>query len=154
MNVKQYIESHKMNIRYCEVVIDREGNIIEACPGHQQCLINLYAESLSVNYDQAVSMIPLEVSPVSYLVEKLGYISLWYDYAYIPNNLTKSQLKSLKELQIVGQITDVLNVVNTKEASKYEYFNNTRSLVESEIPSAEYFYFIDGKLIVREPTSY
>ena len=93
MNVENYINKHT-DINYCEAIIHPDGTIEDARPSHIEALI-LYSNETK---DELSEKMPMEASPISWLVDYTGCVSLWYDTCLLPETLNSLQLSTIKEL--------------------------------------------------------
>lgn len=97
---KEFIENYP-HIYYCEVVIKPNGEIVEAIPSHQECLIRLFG----VPREELREMIPFSDSPIAWLIRKTECVSVWYASQMLPfEEITKEQEYVLNELEKHGKI--------------------------------------------------
>lgn len=101
MTASEFIAQHT-GICYCEVVIDPDGNIEYAIPGHVYKLIEVARESR----DELDRMMPMRAAPLHWLIEHTGYGSVWYDQFILPYRYTNAQVQALQELCDAGIIAD------------------------------------------------
>lgn len=92
-SVIDFIANHH-HIRYCEAVIDKNGLIEYAVPSH---LFKLVAVS-GKTYDEINEMMPLDASPIHWMVNYTGYISVWTKGYINPASPTLEQFKTLVAL--------------------------------------------------------
>ena len=69
-------------IQYCEIIITKDGDIIEATPSHMVALTELYCKEFQVTEDKLREfMISNGICPIEFMVERLQCVSLWYYFA-------------------------------------------------------------------------
>lgn len=78
---KKFIETYH-HIRYCEIVIKPDGEIVKAIPSHIECLIKL----LGLPRETIHQLMPISDSPISWLIRKTNCVSVWYDFQLLPYN--------------------------------------------------------------------
>ena len=71
-NIDDFIKTHN-HINYCEAIIYPDGDITYAVPSHQMALLNI----MSLPIEDAGHLIPLEASPVHWLIDQSRCISVW-----------------------------------------------------------------------------
>lgn len=98
-DVYTFIKEHHY-INYCEAVIDKEGMVEYAIPNHLGVLIRATGETVDDIYDK----MPLIASPIHWLVEYTGYVSIWSNGCILPKNITEKQEYSLKQL-VLNELT-------------------------------------------------
>ena len=92
-------KTHRENfINYLEVIILEDGEIVYAVPSHQQKLIELYCKKHNVTPRELQEIIPLQESPIDWLIYNLGVISVWYEFIYRPKEITDKQKEALERL--------------------------------------------------------
>lgn len=99
------IETHKKTfIHYFEVILCRDGTVVYAVPSHQEKLIAIACEKLSVTREQLSDMCPPEYYGgfMEWLCKITGCCALWEDYAIFPKFLTVSQKITLLKLTDAG----------------------------------------------------
>ena len=71
MNPQQFIDMTKLHskewIRYCEILINEQGNILLARPSHMERLILYMMEIEKINRQDVFKLIPFECSPLYYI---------------------------------------------------------------------------------------
>lgn len=112
---------------YCEAVILPNGEIEYAVPAHVFYLEALYlkCEPIQIQINprlqyQLQTEMPIEASPLHWLVDKLGVVSVWYNSLVCPMNITKAQIQTINQLIGVKAISSRLNVVVSVEAQFLE----------------------------------
>ena len=97
------IDTHKKTfINYLEVIITPDGTIEYAVPSHQEKLIRIATDKLSLSRKELYDMCPMEYmfDVASWLCNITGCVSVWNDrYVGTPN---KNQLASLRMLKNEG----------------------------------------------------
>lgn len=97
------LETHKQNfVNYLEVIITPDGTVEYAVPSHQEKLIKIATDKLSVSRQELYSMCPTEYlfDVVTWLCDITDCLSVWNDrYVGRPN---KSQLAALRMLNDGG----------------------------------------------------
>jgi hypothetical protein len=110
MNIEQkrsFVLSQPFNVaihkktftNYLEVIIDESGKVHYAVPSHQEKLIKLCCEKLSITRDELNDLCPKEYycDFISWLTMTSGAVSVW-DSFYI-GKANKLQLMALKKLK-------------------------------------------------------
>ena len=98
-DVYTFIKEHN-HINYCEAVIDKDGLIEYVSPNHVKTLIRSTGETEEEIYDK----MPIWESPIHWLVEYTGYISVWSNGCLFPSSITKEQEYTLKQL-VLNRLT-------------------------------------------------
>lgn len=93
--IVKYLEEHKNDYDYTEAIIAPNGMLEYANIGHQ----NELAKLAKIPVDAIWDMMPISANALSWLVEYTGHVSLWSEFAYIPENYTKEQLQTISILQ-------------------------------------------------------
>lgn len=97
------IETHKKTfVNYLEVVITPDGTIEYAVPSHQEKLIRIATEKLSVSRRELYDMCPIEYmfDVTKWLCKITGYVSVWDNFfCGYPN---KDQIAALRMLRDEG----------------------------------------------------
>ena len=94
-----YVRAHQDEfIHYCEILISPTGDVVLARPSHQEAIIRIAQEILNVDRDTLYDIVSLEFSPLSYFMDRFGYIMVWYDLARTPFKITDQQKETLKLL--------------------------------------------------------
>lgn len=104
-NVDEYIAQHN-HINYCEAIVFKNGDVMDVRPSHQETLVRLAARHYGVTRDELYSMIPIEASPLHWIVEDLGLVALWYDFAVVPYDMSDEQVATIKKLQECNILSD------------------------------------------------
>lgn len=87
-------------INYCEIIIDKDGKIIIANPSHTEAMLKLTGETKEIIYNK----MPIYASPIHWFVKYLNYVSVWFNFQLIPENLTFAQYETLNLLEQNGFI--------------------------------------------------
>lgn len=98
------IEKHKATFpHYLEVVIDADGKITYAVPSHQEKLIKLACDKLSVTRDELKVLCPREYyfDFLKWLCLLTGAMSVWDDWCEY-GNPTAKQVGTLRKLKMAG----------------------------------------------------
>lgn len=98
MDIKEYINTHKDYINYCEAIIYPDGSIEDAIPSHTEKLIEITKEDRDILCDK----MPIEAGPVAWLVDYTNCCSVWYNMGMLPENLTKEQEYTIEKLKEHG----------------------------------------------------
>lgn len=93
MRVEDFIKQHN-HINYCEAIIYPNGQIDYSIPSHQQKLI----EVSKLSIDKLMEVMPLEAAPNEWLVDYTGCAITWYEFGFMPEKLTSSQIKTIQML--------------------------------------------------------
>ena len=95
------LETHKQNfVNYLEVIITPDGTVEYAVPSHQEKLIKIATDKLSVSRQELYSMCPIEYlfDAVTWLCEITDCLSVWNDqYVGHPNKAQLAALRMLKD---------------------------------------------------------
>ena len=97
-------EKHKATFTdYLEVVILKNGKVVYAVPSHQEKLIALACEKLSVSRDELKAMCPREYycDFLKWLCLLSGAMAVWNDYCEYGNPSAK-QIGALRKLKMAG----------------------------------------------------
>ena len=124
--INEFIEYAKENptsfIKYCEVVIDRFGNIYMVKPSHMETLIYLDRTKHKMSRDEYLETIPTFVAVDEYIISKEKYIAVWYSYIKIPKDgINSRQKRSLDILLRNGLISDSYDVKLCDEYQLYQW---------------------------------
>lgn len=97
-------EKHKQTfVHYLEIVIDRDGHISYAVPSHQEKMIRVACETLSVSRNELYSLCPKEYywDFMKWLSEISGLMAVWETHyeVHIP---TVKQIAALRRLKMLG----------------------------------------------------
>lgn len=105
MDVAEYINLHhnvKKYIKYCEVLINKQGKVALAVPSHSDAVFggNVVTKAKYI----------YKINPVEYCIEKLcddfSVVMVWYEYARIGYKLpTPEQVSTMYQLYAAGCIT-------------------------------------------------
>lgn len=145
-DVKQLADDfikHYHHIRYCEIIVDPLGYIIEIKPSHVQTLIRLSGKTEKEIWE----LCPVEASPIHWLVDYTGCVAVWFDGIIAPktgiNRLQKHTLKKLIKHKKVEFKADIM-----QEFFK-EYYEETLPRISTGAPSTlktyqKIAYVIDG----------
>lgn len=101
MIIDKYLETHKEQYNYCEVVIFPDGTIEDARPSHCEMLLKITGEDREIIYDK----MPINAGPVAWLVDYTNCCSIWYNMGMLPENVTKEQENTIEILKKAGQIS-------------------------------------------------
>lgn len=105
-----YIKQHK-GICYCEAILYPDGTIEDAIPSHLERLITIS----EIPRDELWERIKVWESPLEWLCNYTGCISIWYHKYYATKPPTKAQLNTLKALSDN-------KVIVFEEECKFEYY--------------------------------
>lgn len=104
MDAVTFIKQHKY-INYCEVIIDKDGMIEYVRPNHIQTLIR----ATNLPEDLIWAMMPIDASPIVWLVDFTGCVAIWYNMIYAPKQgLTTEQERAIRLLIEAKIIENVL----------------------------------------------
>ena len=136
MKIKGFIKHVKMHkdqfVCYCEILISPEGEIVFANPSHTEALIRIAQEAFDTDREGIRNMIGAEFLPMHYLIDRLGYISVWYNMATTPLHITDEQVECLRELKKEKIISADLHVQFTHEYQLSEWRNNIEKIFKEE----------------------
>ena len=115
MNVIDFINQHH-HINYCEAIIFPNGDIEYATPSHIEALLKIINEP---RVDIQKKM-PMDASPINWLVDYTNCVALWYDFALLPEQYNSNQEKSIYELiksnvlhkDFVGYMRKEISILN------------------------------------------
>lgn len=79
MTKEDFAKQHN-HIRYCEVIVLKDGSVEHAHPSHTHKLMNMSGYT----QEKLWEMIPITDSPIHYLIDMLEVTSLWYDNLIAP----------------------------------------------------------------------
>ena len=96
----EYCKQHD-HIRYCEIIIHKDGIIEESRPSHQKALIKATGLDEEVLWD----MIPIYDDVMCWLCEYTGCVCVWYDMIQ-GYPLSEAQIETLNILND-NKITDI-----------------------------------------------
>lgn len=102
VDVETFIRNHK-HINYCEIVMNKEGEVCYSKPSHINTLIRSTGKSEKEIYD----IMPLDASPIDWLIEYTGYVAIYTNGIYLPNEVTEKQALALEKLfgeNLVGRL--------------------------------------------------
>lgn len=99
MTLEEFLKTDE-NTRYCEILISPDGMIHYARPAHMYKLMDL----TGLPMEELDQKMPKMASPVHWLVEYTGFISVWYNAFIAPVGITKSQIDVLFDLAMHGKI--------------------------------------------------
>lgn len=104
-NIDDFVKTYK-HIRYCEIIIDELGRVVEVNPSHTQTLINLSGMTETEVWKRC----PIEANPIQWLTNTTGYIAVWYDFFIGPQKgLNRLQKRSLEKLFQKGLVAFSIN---------------------------------------------
>lgn len=99
MQIETFIrEFHPGFEEYCPCILSRDGDITECKEGHLEELIRLS------NTPDILRTLPADVSPLFYLTDFLGAVSVDYETQIYSGSLSQEQRRGLKELEKAGLI--------------------------------------------------
>ena len=111
--MKGGVSSQHDDICYCEAIIYPDGSIEDAKPSHIEKLISLCEESREeINYKM-----PVDASPLAWLVDYTNCVSLCYNSCYLPENITDQQINTITELIKNNVIANSYLCIMSKELS-------------------------------------
>lgn len=122
-----YTEQNKLKfISYCEVIIDRYGNIILSNPCHIETVIRYIMEKDNITRDQIDNEIPFNCMPLEWCIDKYGLVAVWYSgYMYSTyKKINRFQKRSLDILIKHGLITESY----VQPANEYTLYLKRRSM--------------------------
>jgi len=97
-------EEHKKKyINYLKVVILEDGTVEYAIPSHQEKLIKIACQKLSVNRSELDTMCPPQYwcDFMRWLSIQTGAIAVWTD-GYVAAKVNRRQLATMKRLKLFG----------------------------------------------------
>ena len=122
LSINDFIDYCKKNPneyrQYCEVILDRFGNVIPVRPSHQETLIKMVQEKYNLTKEEVNSCIEISLSPLHFIISKENYISVWYNHV-IYHNINSRQRKSLVLLQKNKLISEEVKSCYTDEYGLY-----------------------------------
>lgn len=96
LNIHDFIKFHNANhVKYCEVVIHKNGDIEYCIPSHQETLIRLSGYTKKELEEKISIFDDVEIS----LCNMTGCISVRYNMYTSPKNITNEQYESLMLLK-------------------------------------------------------
>lgn len=94
MDAEAYAKYHN-HICYCEVIVDKDGLVEEAKPNH----INTLIRQTGLPEDLIYAIMPIDASPIHWLTEFTGCVSVWYNGLWIPKEgCTAEQRETLTKM--------------------------------------------------------
>lgn len=108
MNINEFLDYVNKNsdkfINYCEIVIERDGNINLARPSHQQTLIRLGAKANNISREEYINSIDPQYRFNEFIISKENMISVWYNYIKQPNTINDIQKDIIDTLKKRGLV--------------------------------------------------
>lgn len=103
IDIDTFIKEHN-HINYCEAIIFESGEIGYVNPSHIETLLR----EVNSDRDKAYSLIPLDESPIEWLLDYTVAIAVWYNGYMLPctGKPSKAALLSLKKLITENVIKD------------------------------------------------
>lgn len=104
----KYAKLSKKYYRYCEIIIDPYGNVLEINPSHQDTVIKYAMEKENKTRKEIMAIIPYAYSPLHWCIDKYSLVAVWYN-GYIhgtrtskkPNRFQRISLEILKSNNII-----------------------------------------------------
>lgn len=93
LNIDSFIANHK-HINYCECIMAPNGTLSYVTPSHVESLIKVSGRSR----DEINAIMPVDATPIKWLVEYTGYTAIWYEGYINPSNVTEVQRHTLNKL--------------------------------------------------------
>ena len=124
MTIDEFIQYTKENplkfIKYCEVVLDKFGNVYMVSPSHQITLLWLYAQKNKMTYDEALKSIDQRLAVDEYIISKEKFVAIWYDmYKHSVEGMTSRQKRSINILKRNNLISTNCISVASSEYQNY-----------------------------------
>ena len=107
-DVYDFVKNHD-HIRYCECIIYPDGMISKVKPSHLYTLLRI------AGGEEIYKQMPIISSPLHWLVEYTGCISVWYEMCLLPSSITKEQEETINTLAFNKIIENNPNVVRLIE---------------------------------------
>lgn len=131
-------EHNEKYVNYCEVVIDRDGDIQYATPSHQYKLMEFYGISqhdiweMTPKYEELIHSIPQSANPTYYMAEEKCVCVVWYNSVVVPLGYTDEQVSAIKTLISNGCLYRSPSIVVSNEKSILDISQNNSSAEEYE----------------------
>lgn len=93
LDADTFIKKHH-HINYCEVIINREGLICYVRPSHTETMIRLMGKT----QEEIDKEMPIYETPINWLVDKSGFIAVWYEGYVTPKHVNIKQRIALNKL--------------------------------------------------------
>lgn len=93
LDVDTFIKKHT-HICYCEAIVNREGLICYVKPNHIQTIIRLLGKTEEEIYKE----MPVSETPIEWLVNRSGFIAVWYEGCIMPKDVSEAQKNTLDKL--------------------------------------------------------
>ena len=136
MKIKGFIKHVKMHrnefIGYCEILISPEGEIIPAVPSHNEAMITIAQKIFDTDREGIQKMIGVEFMPLNYLIDRTGYICIWYDFMTTPLHITDKQIEALKELRKEKIISPCIDISYTNEYQLSEWRKSVEQIFKED----------------------
>jgi len=134
MNIRefiQYTKDHEDEWRnYCEILLDRYGNVYLARPCHQVAAIELGSSYTDQTVEEYKKSIPLECSIIHWIVSKENIVAVWYSQLIVSKNLNRWQKRVISLLKDRGLI---YHNCDTETTIEYEHYLERKKLNNREI---------------------
>lgn len=95
---EEFINIHinkKKYVRYCEAIMNKNGELAYVNPSHTYTLMDIVGKSRR----EVNEMIPVYESPIDWLIEYTGCVAIWFDFIKVPKiGLNEEQKETLKFL--------------------------------------------------------
>lgn len=98
-DLDEFIKKHKETyINYFECLLSPAGVLTYARPSHQMALVKIYCTQENITEEQLWDLMDVWESPIHWIIQRTGYMSLWSDGYIAPKELTKEQKKVFRRL--------------------------------------------------------
>lgn len=128
MTIDDFINKTKVNplgyIRYCEILIIPNGDIIECSPCHTESAIEYAINKDGITREELSNTIPDSCLPLEYIVDKYGLVAIWYcGYMYSKtygiNDKQRETINKLEENVLIQRDDKYI-----QEATEYYWETN------------------------------
>ena len=142
-NVLKYIEDTKDVINYCEATIKENGDVFDSIPSHLYYILSCLKESK----EEIDALMPMHASPLHWLVDYTGWVSVYTNFCLAPLNMTDEQLESLKLLQKHGRIgKDYIISMYNEKALCESHMSMDDSKIYEESMKKKHYRLMNGNL--------
>ena len=101
----QYTKEHESEWRnYCEILLDKYGNVYLARPCHQNAALELAASLYNQSIYDYRKEIPKYCSPLHWIISKENFVSVWYEFIIMSKDVNRFQKHSIDLLKESGLI--------------------------------------------------
>lgn len=133
-NIREYIESTKDEINYCEACIYPDGSTFNCVPSHIYYILD---NAISESRDVINKIMPISADVLSWLVDYSKCIAVYTDFCIAPIKMSNERRESLILLQRSGRIKNPYKIHIKNELELCKALCEEKSIEFIEVESSK-----------------